>query len=1201
MIVISVQFAVCEPIYPAVKYASSDFNPDTGLIYQGLSDKEHIYLNNNSLSIQGKQKGSVNLIDFDNDGKPDIFTTGFYLNKDKLEIASTELHKPSETITGVFPDIKYSSSCWADFDNNGLIEPAMTGEDNDGKSHFDIFRNNLGIFELAGSLPGLKFGDIKCGDVNKDGWIDLIACGQDENGRPFTGYYENKDGVFQLSQSFDGLAFCAITMNDFNQDGYPDTVIGGENGNYQSYLNMYTFNGLEFVKAYPENITPLKLPKLDSGDFNNDGLPDIALSGSLATSKAFLMQNNGNVFEQSSAGLIQAKDGAVEFMDYNHDNQLELFITGAVTRGVDEYNEMQLMYFRPSVVNNPPSTPSGLSYEIYDNQHLKLSWNKSRDDHSRYLFYHARAGTSENPNQFLSGYLGIAMGNAQEANFKYLKNPCLTGISSFIFQARAIDTSMALSEWSEPYTVNCIENTTEIEPAVNTSESNTKNKPFLPVRWSRTQYIDKLKYYADYELLDDSILVTEIITNQDIFTQENISVIHPSLELLDKGIYTYKDTGHIEYSQKQLLPGHNIYLNFRIKSTWPTNKTLPVNLSTYPVIPSGILRKEINVSTSVEGNNTIVVFEVKANDTHLLEKDVAIIQTLPKCLIETINEMAIKSGRIKSNRQFKIIEEDPVIMWSFDTIVNPEQLRLEINAVADENCRNHIRTQYIAKTYLARNTPVNYPAATIQFLIPILLFLASSLLITYARKTILHGKIGHIILLSASVFFLATGIMDMLQLLPVTVSFSKTILSWISVILIVVHLDLARILTGQPKGIAIKSHLFFNLLLITSYLFLSFKNVIFVAYDAYGEEFVFYDLLMLIIKYAAPLENILFFIGSILLCTAILFAWFRFPTLFKPSESTQRAVVFKLTIGKLFLIAFLILGFYTAIFQFLFDWFSISIDSPFLLLLVAFSCHSLMNPEIEEESITQYLRMLPKNSFKWITLSIFPVMIFTVEAYLSVFHWLTGSGNLYLNALDVPLPTLWDIFRIYSLPAWGICVIQAAGLIALMIAACTIWAGVFTHKSIAQKNSLFSLIGITGMVSFFLNPAFDFIMLNNNRLSGVLLVLKQPMGVNLILHYIILIAVVFTVLIFRNTPWAKMIHYFGLAIASSAMTVLFLLSYLDRTVHIFYAAITDQSNIITVSNSLLLIISATIYAIILFIGLYAWSRILLPRQKSFTS
>jgi hypothetical protein len=228
--------------YEGLAYSSAAYNPETGLIYQGLSQDGSEKIS--GASIQGKRRGSINILDYDNDGKADLFTTGFYTNNGK-EIASTGLYKGMSQSTGSFIDVKYSDSCWADFDNDGWIEPVIIGFDSENTRKLSVYANDKGTFSLENyNLDGVSDGKVKCADFDGDGWVDIIVSGV-LGDSPYLQLIKNNAGTLSLSTSFTGYSYSSILVNDFNKDGNLDFIVSGDTGNgYKTTL--HTTDGNSF-------------------------------------------------------------------------------------------------------------------------------------------------------------------------------------------------------------------------------------------------------------------------------------------------------------------------------------------------------------------------------------------------------------------------------------------------------------------------------------------------------------------------------------------------------------------------------------------------------------------------------------------------------------------------------------------------------------------------------------------------------------------------------------------------------------------------------------------------------------------------------------------------------------------------------------------------------------------------------------------
>jgi Tfp pilus assembly protein PilF len=110
-----------------------------------------------------------------------------------------------------------------------------------------------------------------------------------------------------------------MTVMDFDGDGHPDLLV-------------WSKNGLVLLKdgSVPQPNTGLEGLKdvnfVAAGDFNNDGLPDLAV---ITVSAVKLYVNRGGKFELFPADLPAGPFTKAVWMDYDHDYDLDLVLLGS--------------------------------------------------------------------------------------------------------------------------------------------------------------------------------------------------------------------------------------------------------------------------------------------------------------------------------------------------------------------------------------------------------------------------------------------------------------------------------------------------------------------------------------------------------------------------------------------------------------------------------------------------------------------------------------------------------------------------------------------------------------------------------------------------------------------------------------------------------------------------------------------------------
>ncbi len=245
-----------------------------------------------------------------------------------------------------------------DFNGDGLLDLFVTSWGiSDQVRYFE--RDVTGTFEektldagLSGQVSGLN---VVHADYDNDGWSDLLilrGAWLNEHGLHPNSLLRNlgpdASGTAQfedVTQEAGILSFYptqTATWNDFNLDGWLDLFIGNETNpyvesqNYPSELYLSNKDGTFrevaslagiAVKAYTKGVT--------SGDFDNDGWPDLYLS--TLEDPNFLFKNDGpgpegipsfrNVTEE--AGINETiSTFPTWFWDYDNDGWLDLFVAG---------------------------------------------------------------------------------------------------------------------------------------------------------------------------------------------------------------------------------------------------------------------------------------------------------------------------------------------------------------------------------------------------------------------------------------------------------------------------------------------------------------------------------------------------------------------------------------------------------------------------------------------------------------------------------------------------------------------------------------------------------------------------------------------------------------------------------------------------------------------------------------------------------
>jgi len=270
------------------------------------------------------------------------------------------------------PDSSGMYSCiqFEDFDLDGKLD-MVAGNSDGGISMWA--GDGLGDWvAFPPPTTSLDFYDFGVSDINNDGKPDIVA-GYNRGMLAWTG---DGTGVWTnvsegLPQSYFGplAPIYSISLNDMDLDGNLD-IVGGNNGrggaspipSIRVFLGDGTGGWIEASNNLPE-VNGLKYYGVTTGDFNNDGWPDIAGAGTSGVDA--WIGNGGSSWALRENGLTGTGSFSdIELADFNLDGNLDLVATGQNNNGVVVWNGNGVDTW--TMTFNLPTTGSYTGVDVFD-------------------------------------------------------------------------------------------------------------------------------------------------------------------------------------------------------------------------------------------------------------------------------------------------------------------------------------------------------------------------------------------------------------------------------------------------------------------------------------------------------------------------------------------------------------------------------------------------------------------------------------------------------------------------------------------------------------------------------------------------------------------------------------------------------------------------------------------------------------------
>ena len=360
--------------------------------------------------------GDLSWVDLNKDGYLDLVVSGYnktpqlkiYISKNEAQYFST-----SSNDFGL-PQLFSTKMAWGDLDNDGDIDLAISGIDADNKSVFNIYYRENGkenfIKEEDFNLSLPANGYLEIIDIDLDGDNDIKYSGGIVLNSFFRTTYNQYYNWLSIPSKNSSIGFIK-----FKNRSTLDYIEMGETSLGTLVINNSVSGGSNMpgmgYSTYPV-ITDLKLKNGDItvGDYNNDGYDDVVITGENEDGVPITKLYDGGIssFKESYVQLTGLRESTADWVDYDMDGDLDLFLSGMDTNGAKT-----LLYETEveKIHNESPPKVSGLKAEDLGNGKIKFSWDIPSDDISNNIGYVMRLGTTPGGTELSNTFSNLSTGN----------------------------------------------------------------------------------------------------------------------------------------------------------------------------------------------------------------------------------------------------------------------------------------------------------------------------------------------------------------------------------------------------------------------------------------------------------------------------------------------------------------------------------------------------------------------------------------------------------------------------------------------------------------------------------------------------------------------------------------------------------------------------------------------------------------------
>lgn len=337
--------------------------------------QQFVQVQTNLFSEQPGDFRSVNWVDYDADGKLDVFISdGSKQGGQNVLFRNTGDGQFERIFVGDLTADRFPSvgASWTDFDNDGDVDVFVTSW-YDQPSVMYVNDGKRKLNRIADLIPSVHGYAEACSwaDVTNDGLPDLLVT-RSAGDKVNHCFVQQKDRSFSQIPLPEKHATRSVTVSDFDSDGDADVVVTNETAQSCDY---YRNENGKLMPVYSNGLTdePISTMSSSAMDVDNDGDQDVLLISEKEGPRLFLNDGKGNFSPSSDAVFTRLKGSFVgsNSADIDNDGDVDLYITAGFGNAQDEKNYLLIntgsgKFEIDTIMQQPQGWSYGCAFGDYD-------------------------------------------------------------------------------------------------------------------------------------------------------------------------------------------------------------------------------------------------------------------------------------------------------------------------------------------------------------------------------------------------------------------------------------------------------------------------------------------------------------------------------------------------------------------------------------------------------------------------------------------------------------------------------------------------------------------------------------------------------------------------------------------------------------------------------------------------------------------